>query len=74
VSVTYTDGNTINGMTQVNFCVAGGDSGGPVLSNYYLYGLVSGGGGTLGAGNCVAYYDDAPQIQQEHGVTFATQG
>lgn len=69
-TVTYTDGNTLSPMIQTNYCGAAGDSGGPVLASNVLFGLHSGGGGSLAAGNCVGYYDDAAHIQLEHGVSF----
>lgn len=76
VTVTYNDPNspggtnTLSDMTQTNYCGGGGDSGGPVVSNYILLGLHSGSGGTLAGGNCVGYFENSARVQQSHGVTL----
>ncbi|MGX6448264.1 S1 family peptidase [Patulibacter sp. S7RM1-6] len=58
---------TVNVMTQVSYCSAGGDSGGTVTAGNILFGIHSGSAG------CVGYYEDAPIVQDDHGVTFVTQ-
>jgi hypothetical protein len=65
-TVTYRDGNTLTDMTRATYCGAGGDSGGPVLGANVLYGIHSGGG------ECISYYEDAPRVEDDHGVRFAT--
>lgn len=47
VTVHYSDGTTVSGLTQTNVCAEGGDSGGPFYDGSKALGLTSG-----GSGNC----------------------
>ena len=76
VTLTYSEGNTLNDMTEISACAHPGDSGGPFYANYEAYGQMSGavscpehGGFNSGT----SWFDAAPAIEYEHGVTLVIQ-
>lgn len=76
-SVTYSEGNTVNDMTEISACSHPGDSGGPFYANYVAFGQLSGGtscGQNGGFNSGTSYFDDSGTIEYEHGVTICRVG
>jgi streptogrisin C len=42
VTVTYSDGTTVNGLARSSLCVIPGDSGAPVFASHRAHGIISG--------------------------------
>jgi hypothetical protein len=75
VSVTYSEGNKLNSMTEVGgsgLCLAGGDSGGPVIASNYALGITS--GGYSACGGAILYYSEVTAATAELGVNIAGPG
>lgn len=65
---------SVDGLTQANGCAAGGDSGGPVVQNYYAMGILSG-SAKYYDGSCAHafYYGEVLDLEaQIGGVTVVT--
>ncbi len=72
VTVTYTTGETVTGLTRTNACASPGDSGGPVMSGNNAFGLTSGAAGFCGVTSPVMYYMPAGRAESLLGALINT--
>lgn len=68
----FTDGTIVGGQTRLaNACYAGGDSGGPVFSLNYAYGIFT--GGVLEQPCTIGYYTDTARVMAASSTWIAGQ-
>ncbi|MDN3353621.1 S1 family peptidase [Actinomadura sp. DC4] len=63
VTVTYSSGETVNGLTQTTACAEPGDSGGPFYSGGTGLGMLSGGSGNCSVGGTTFFQPVAPVLR-----------
>jgi streptogrisin D len=63
VTVTYSTGETVNGLTQTTACAEPGDSGGPFYDGSTGLGTLSGGSGNCSAGGTTLYQPLTPILR-----------
>jgi streptogrisin B len=78
VSVSYPGGIVLNGMIETDVCADGGDSGGPLMTEfrigptYYAYGvgIVSGGARPCSSGTGHTYHQPLGEILEYYGLNL----
>ncbi|GAA1378816.1 hypothetical protein GCM10009661_51090 [Catellatospora chokoriensis] len=73
VTVNYSDGRTVYGLTQTTACAEGGDSGGAWMSGNQAQGVTSGGSGNCSTGG-TTFYQPVNEILGAYGLTLTTTG
>ncbi|BCJ77053.1 hypothetical protein CS0771_65970 [Catellatospora sp. IY07-71] len=73
VTVNYSGGRTVYGLTQTTACAEGGDSGGAWLSGNQAQGVTSGGSGNCSTGG-TTFYQPVNEILGAYGLTLTTTG
>jgi streptogrisin D len=63
VTVNYSDGTTVPGLTQTTACAEPGDSGGPYYNGGIALGTLSGGSGNCSVGGTTFFQPVAPILQ-----------
>jgi streptogrisin D len=63
VTVTYSDGTTVNGLTQTTACAEPGDSGGPYFNGSTALGMLSGGSGNCSVGGTTFFQPVSPVLR-----------
>ncbi|MEV0457650.1 ricin-type beta-trefoil lectin domain protein [Catellatospora methionotrophica] len=73
VTVNYSDGRTVYGLTQTTACAEGGDSGGAWMSGNQAQGVTSGGSGNCSTGG-TTFFQPVNEILGAYGLTLTTSG
>nr|WP_246157571.1 ricin-type beta-trefoil lectin domain protein [Catellatospora sichuanensis] len=73
VTVNYSDGRTVYGLTQTTACAEGGDSGGAWMSGNQAQGVTSGGSGNCSTGG-TTFYQPVNEILGAYGLSLTTTG
>ncbi|MEU8007356.1 ricin-type beta-trefoil lectin domain protein [Catellatospora sp. NPDC049111] len=73
VTVNYSGGRTVYGLTQTTACAEGGDSGGAWMSGNQAQGVTSGGSGNCSTGG-TTFYQPVNEILGAYGLTLTTTG
>jgi streptogrisin D len=69
VTVTYSDGTTVNGLTQTSACAEPGDSGGPYYNGGTALGMLSGGSGNCSIGG-TTFFQPVSSVLRDFAFTL----